>query len=67
MERFVVIRTREGLWSVSYDGEIFATYLTEEEALSETFTRAAGRRRAGFKVVVVLTQVRHALNPHHFL
>ena len=56
MERFVVTRTREGLWSVSHDGETFATYPTEEEALSATFTRAAERRRAGFDVVVVLTQ-----------
>jgi len=56
MECFVVTRTREGLWSVSHDGETFATYLTEEEALSVTFTRAAERRRAGFDVVVVLTQ-----------
>ena len=65
MERFVVTRTSEGLWSASYDGETFATYPTETEALSETFTRAAERRRAGFKVVVVLTQVRHALNRQH--
>jgi hypothetical protein len=65
MERFVVTRTREGLWSVSYDGETFATYPMEEEALSETFTRAAERRRAGFEVIVVLTQVRHRLNRHH--
>jgi hypothetical protein len=57
MERFVVTQTREGLWSVSHDGETFATYPTEEEALSVTFTRAAERRRAGFDVVVVLTQV----------
>jgi hypothetical protein len=65
MERFVVTRTKEGLWSVSYDGETFATYLTEEEAISETFTQAAERRRAGFEVLVVLTQVRNALNRHH--
>jgi hypothetical protein len=56
MERFVVTRTSEDLWSVSYDGETFATYPTEKEAFSETFTRAAERRRAGFEVVVVLTR-----------
>jgi hypothetical protein len=65
MERFVVTRTKEGLWSVSYDGETFATYATEEEAILETFTQAAERRRAGFEVVVVLTQVRDALNRHN--
>ena len=41
MECFVVTCTRQGLWSVSHDGEIFATYPTKEEALSITFTRAA--------------------------
>ncbi len=65
MERFVVTRIREASWSVSYDGETFASYPTEEEALSETFTRAAERRRAGFGVVVVLTQVRLPFSPHH--
>ena len=30
MERFVVTRTRKGLWSVSHDGETFAIYPTEE-------------------------------------
>jgi hypothetical protein len=58
MERFVVTRTRKGLWSVSHDGETFAIYPTEEEALSATFARAAERRRAGVNVVVVVT---HAL------
>ena len=58
MERFIVTRTRQGLWSVSHDGETFATYPTEEEALSITFTRAAERRQAGFEVVVVVTQAR---------
>jgi hypothetical protein len=67
MERFVVTRTREDLWSVSYDGETFATHPTEKEALSETFTRATKRRQAGFEVVVVLTQLRHALNRQHSL
>ena len=56
MERFVVIRTKEGLWSVSHDGETFATYPTEKEALSVTFKRAAERRRMGIEVVVVITQ-----------
>jgi hypothetical protein len=56
MERFVVTRTREGLWSVSHDGEMFAIYPTEEEALSVTFAQAAERRRAGIDVVVVVTQ-----------
>ena len=59
MERFVVTRTRQGLWSVSHDGETFATCPTEEEALSITFTRAAERRQAGFEVVVVVTQARN--------
>ena len=63
MERFVVTRTREGLWSVSYDGETFATYPTEEEALSVTFTWAAERRRAGLDVVIVLTQVQDESKP----
>jgi hypothetical protein len=59
MERFVVTRTRQGLWSVSHDGETFATCPTEKEALSITFTRAAERRQAGFEVVVVVTQARN--------
>jgi hypothetical protein len=58
-ERFVVTRTRQGLWSVSHDGETCATFPTEEEALSITFTRAAQRRQAGFEVVVVVTQARN--------
>jgi len=58
-ERFVVTRTRQGLWSVSHDGETFATCPTEKEALSITFTRAAERRQAGFEVVVVVTQARN--------
>ncbi len=65
MERFVVTRTREASWSVSYDGETFASYSTEEEALSETFTLAAERRRAGFDVVVVLAQVQNPLSAQH--
>jgi hypothetical protein len=59
MERFVVTRTRQGLWSVSHDGETFATCPTEEETLSITFTCAAERRQAGFEVVVVVTQARN--------
>ena len=59
MERFVVTRTGQGLWSVAHDGETFATCPTEEEALSITFTRAAERRQAGFEVVVVVTQARN--------
>ena len=56
MVRFVVTQTREGLWSVSHDGETLATYSTEEEALSVTFKRAAEQRRAGIKTVVVITR-----------
>jgi hypothetical protein len=59
MERFVVTHTGQGLWSVSHDGETFATCPTEKEALSITFTRAAERRQAGFEVVVVVTQARN--------
>jgi hypothetical protein len=58
MEHFVVTRTGEDLWSVSHDGETFASYPTEEEALSVTFARAAERRRAGIDVIVVVTQAR---------
>jgi hypothetical protein len=56
LERFVVTQTREGLWSVSHDGETFATYTTEEEALSNILKRAAERRRAGIKTVVIITR-----------
>jgi hypothetical protein len=56
MERFAVTRTKEGLWSVSRDGETLATYPTEEEALSISFARAAERRRVGIYVIVVITQ-----------
>jgi hypothetical protein len=33
-ERSIVTRTRQNLWSVSHDGETFATCPTEEETLS---------------------------------
>jgi len=56
MERFVVTLTKEGLWSVSYDGETFATYAAEEEALLTTLARAAERRRAGTRVLVIVTR-----------
>jgi hypothetical protein len=56
MERFVVTRTREGLWLVSHDGQALAICPTEEEALSLTFKRAAQRRREGVETVVVITQ-----------
>ncbi|MBL0404394.1 hypothetical protein JKG68_10470 [Microvirga aerilata] len=56
MDCFVVKQTREGIWSVSYDGETFATYPTEEEALSVTFKRAAERTQAGIKTIVVITR-----------
>jgi hypothetical protein len=56
LECFVVTQTREGLWSASYDGETFATYTTEEEALSRTLKRAAERRRVGIKTVVIITR-----------
>jgi hypothetical protein len=56
LERFVVKQTREGLWSVSHDGETFATYPAEEEALSVTLKRAAERTGAGIKTVVVITR-----------
>jgi len=61
MERFVVTRSREDLWSVSHDGEICATYPTEEEALSATFMQAAERRRAGIEAVVVVMQLQNEL------
>jgi len=44
-----------------HDGETFAIYLTEEEALSATFARAAERRRAGINVVVVVTHAPRTL------
>jgi hypothetical protein len=59
MERFVVRRTKDGLWSVSHNGETFATYPTEEEALSVTLKGAAERSRVGIKVVVVITQAQN--------
>jgi hypothetical protein len=59
MERFVVTRVRQGLWSVSHDGETFVTCPTEDEALSITFTRAAARRQWGSDVVVVVTQAQN--------
>ncbi len=56
MERFVIMQTKEGLWSASHDGETFATYLTEEETLAATLIRAAERRRVGIKTVVIVTR-----------
>ena len=56
MERLVVTQTQEGLWSASYDGETFATYTTEEEALSSILKRAAQRRQVGIKTVVIITR-----------
>ena len=59
MERLVVTRTKEGLWSVSHEGETLGTYQSEEEALSVTFKRAAERRQMGIRVVVVITQAQN--------
>ena len=56
MERFVVTRTRDGFWLVSYDGQALAIFATEGEALSLTFKRAAQRKREGVETVVVITQ-----------
>jgi hypothetical protein len=56
MKRFVVTRTRGGLWLVSHDGQALAIFSTEGETLSSTFKRAAQRRREGVETVVVMTQ-----------
>jgi hypothetical protein len=56
LERFVVTQTQEGLWLVPHDGETFATYPTEEEALLITLKRAAERRQAEIKTVVIITR-----------
>jgi hypothetical protein len=50
------------LWLVAYEGETFAAYPTEEQALSAMFKGAAQRRRAGLEVAVVIAQVRDSLN-----
>ena len=58
MERVVVTRTGDDVWSVSHDGRNISVHSTEEQALSVAFALASKRKRQGFEAVVVITRVR---------
>jgi hypothetical protein len=58
VERVVVTRTAENIWSVSHDGWAVSVHSTEEQALSAAFALASERKRQGFEAVVVIAPER---------
>jgi len=58
VERVVVTRTGEKIWSVSHDGWAVSVHSTEEQALSAAFALASERKRHGFEAVVVIAPER---------
>src|SRR5688500_4025431 len=52
MERFVVTRTRDGLWSVSRQEHTLCLYPAEEPALAPTFKLASQPSQIGHRAVV---------------
>ena len=55
MERVVVTRTGDDVWSVSHEGRAISVHATEEQALSAAFALASDRQQEGFEAVVVVT------------
>ena len=55
MERVLVTRTGNDVWSVSHEGRAISVHATEEQALSAAFTIASNRQQEGFEAVVVIT------------
>jgi hypothetical protein len=56
VERVVVTRTKEGLWSVSHNGRTISVHSAEEQALAAAFALASSRKRDGIDTVVVIVQ-----------
>ena len=55
MERVVVTRTGDDVWSVSHEGRAISVHATEEQALAAAFALASDRQQEGFEAVVVVT------------
>ena len=47
VERVVVKRTGDDIWSVSHDGRTISVHSTEEQALSAAFALASERKQKG--------------------
>jgi dihydrodipicolinate synthase/N-acetylneuraminate lyase len=58
VERVVVTRTAENIWSVSHDGWAVSVHSTEEQALSAAFALASERKRLGVDAIVVISPER---------
>ena len=58
MERVVVTRTGNEIWSVSHDGQTVSVHSTEEQALAAALALASERKRQGFDAVVVIAPER---------
>jgi hypothetical protein len=58
LERIVVMRTGDDIWSVSHDGRTISVHSTEEHALSAAFTLASERKQQGVDAVIVIESER---------
>jgi hypothetical protein len=58
VERVVVKRIENDIWSVSHDGKNISVHATEEQALSAAFALASKRKQQGFEAVVVIARER---------
>ena len=58
VERVVVKRTGDDVWSVSHNGRSISVHSTEEQALSAALSLASKRKRQGFDAVVVIARER---------
>ena len=63
MERVVVTRTGNDIWSVSYGGRTISVHSTEEQALSAAFALASEGKQHGIEAVVVIAREMRAM-PH---
>ena len=57
MERVVVTRTGDDVWSVSHEGRAISVHATEEQALSAALALASDRQQKGVEAIVVVTAV----------
>jgi Asp/Glu/hydantoin racemase len=58
VERVVVKRTGNVIWSVSHEGRSISVHSTEEQALAAAFALASERKRQGVEAVVVIAPER---------
>ena len=58
VERVVVKRIEDDIWSVSHEGRSISVHSTEEQALAAAFALASKRKRQGFEAVVVIARER---------